>query len=190
MDYFDSDNDGLELLLNSPPPKGGEDDEKEFVDIDGEVLNVGTSDINDNMHLPNVSAYEELSSDDNGDLVRETDAHAEEVTDASEDSDDEQTLVMPKRKRKEPAPVWKCATKIKEGTRCNFCRTTFKSKEGNTTAITRHIIKAHANKPEVAEMKSKALLKKKKLASKKEVKNRNDSHQSKITVFSVKRGLL
>ena len=40
MDYFDSDNDGLELLLNSPPPKGGEDDEEESVDIDGEVLNV------------------------------------------------------------------------------------------------------------------------------------------------------
>ena len=37
MDYFDSDNDGLELLLNSPPPKGGEDDEEESVDIDGEV---------------------------------------------------------------------------------------------------------------------------------------------------------
>ena len=68
MDYFDSDNDGLELVLNSPPPKDGEDDEEESVDIDGEVLNVGTSDINDNMHLPNVSAYEELSSDDNGDL--------------------------------------------------------------------------------------------------------------------------
>lgn len=26
MDYFDSDNDGLELLLNSSPPKGGKDD--------------------------------------------------------------------------------------------------------------------------------------------------------------------
>ena len=86
MDYFDSDNDGLELLLNSPPPKGGEDDEEESVDIDGEVLNVGTSDVNDNRHLPNTSA-EELSSDDNGVVVRETDAHAEEVTDASEDSE-------------------------------------------------------------------------------------------------------
>ena len=116
------------------------------MNIDGEVLNMGTSDVkNDNRHLPNTSA-EELSSDDNGVVVRETDAHAEEVTDASEDSDDEQTLVMPKRKRKEPAPVWKCATKIKEGARCNFCRKTFKSKEGNTTAIIRHIIKAHANK--------------------------------------------
>ena len=63
MDYFDSDNDGLELLLNFPPPKGGEDDEEESVDIDGEVLNVGTSDVNDNRHFPNASA-EELSSDD------------------------------------------------------------------------------------------------------------------------------
>ena len=63
MDYFDSDNDGLELLLNSPPPKGSEDDEEESVDIDGEVLNLGASDVNDNRHLPNASA-EELSSDD------------------------------------------------------------------------------------------------------------------------------
>ena len=171
MDYLYSENDDLELVLNSPPPKDGEDDEEESVDNDEEVLNVGTSDINDNRHLSNVSAHEELSSDDNGDLVRETDAHTEEVTDASEDSDDEQALVMPKRKRKEPAPVWKCATKIKEGARCNFCKKTFKSKEGNTTAITRHIIKAHANKSEVAEMKSEALFKKKKLASKKEANN-------------------
>ena len=53
----------LELLLNSPPPKGGEDDEEESVDIDGEVLNLGASDVNDSRHLPNASA-EELSSDD------------------------------------------------------------------------------------------------------------------------------
>ena len=50
-------------LLNSLPSKGGEDDEEESVDIDGEVLNVGTSDVNDNRHFPNASA-EELSSDD------------------------------------------------------------------------------------------------------------------------------
>ena len=193
MDYYDSDDDNFELIQDSPPPNGGEHEE-EIVDLDGEaeVLNVvGTSDVNDNRHLlgPGGSAHDDLSSDDNGNPLQEADALYEEVSDA-EDSDDEQTLIMPKRKRKEPAPVWKCATKIKEGARCNFCRKTFKSKEGNTTAITRHIINAHANKPEVAEMKSEALLKKKKAASKKEAKTRNDSHQSKITVFSVKRGRL
>ena len=37
MVYFDSDYDGLELLLNSSPPKDGYDDEEESVNIDGGV---------------------------------------------------------------------------------------------------------------------------------------------------------
>ena len=95
MDYYDSEDDNLELIRDY-----GEDEE-EIVDLDREVVNVeveGTSDVNDNRHLsaPGVSAHEELSRDDNGNLVR--DALYEEVSDA-EDSDDEQTLVMLKRKK-------------------------------------------------------------------------------------------
>ena len=98
MDNSDSDNDGLEVVLNSPPPKDWENVEDEFVDFDSEALNLGTSEVNDNEHLPSVSAYGELPSDGMRDLEREIDTNSQDVTEA-EEIDDEQSLVMPKRKK-------------------------------------------------------------------------------------------
>ena len=83
---------------------------------------------------------------------------------------------MPERKLKDPAPVWKCYVKVKNGAKCNSCAKVFKTKDGNTGGINRHVIEKHVEQPEVKFMKKEVAKKKSTLAQKmkeKKVKLRN-----------------
>ena len=60
---------------------------------------------------------------------------------------------MQETKVKKPSPGWKCADKVDEGARCKFCKRVFKTKDGNTKSIIRHVTEKHSSKPDVKLMK-------------------------------------
>ena len=49
------------------------------------------------------------------------------------------SLKMPKRKVKDPSPVWKCAEKVDGGAKCNICGKLYKCTGGNTKGIIVHL---------------------------------------------------
>ena len=55
-------------------------------------------------------------------------------------------------KRKKTAPMWLCATEIKEGAKCNFCNYSCKIKDGTTTTMVRHLERHHHKEENVKRM--------------------------------------
>jgi len=89
--------------------------------------------------------------------VGEEDQEMDENVDASEDDDGELNnngLSMPKRKRKDPAPVWKnCAVRLEGGKgKCNFCSKIFTCTEGSTSTLVAHIKAKHSSLDAVKEL--------------------------------------
>ena len=53
---------------------------------------------------------------------------SDEENDEEEDKYAEDVLVMPKRKKKDPSPVWECgALRVAEGCKCIFCGKVYRS---------------------------------------------------------------
>ena len=115
----------------------------------------------------------------------EEDVSVSSEEDTIEDAN-ESYLKMPEQKWNDPAPVWKCAVKVKNGAKCNFCAKVYKTKGGNTGGINRHVME----KPEVKVMMKEAAKKKAKLAQKLKEKKANLRNQPSILAFSVKRSQL
>ena len=115
---------------------------------------------------------------------------AMEAGDESEVDERDEVLQMPERKVKKPSPEWKCADKVDEGARCKFCKRVFKTKDGNTKSIIRHVTEKHSSKPDVKLMKMEMTKKKEELNQKKKQKVARKSLQPKIFSFSKKRCFL
>ena len=123
------------------------------------------------------------------------DEHGEDESMEEEDESEvdkeaeEDVLDKPVRKVKKPSPVWKCADRADGGARCKFCKRVFKTKDGNTKSIIRHVTEKHSTKPDVKLMKLEMTKNKENLNQKKKVKAAK-SLQPKINFFSKKRGIL
>ena len=108
---------------------------------------------------PEEGESEEEYSDEQGEdslseRVNLNEEVAIELTDQEESPSEAEDdgLVTPKRKVKDPAPIWMCAIKVNSGAKCNFCQKIIKSCSGNTSSITRHVQRKHSNRQEVKEM--------------------------------------
>ena len=80
------------------------------------------------------------------DSQTETNADAEienEFADPPDEEVDDDGLVLPKRKKKEVAPVWTVATKTKEGAKCNICGKIYSMPQENTSNIMAHVKLKH-----------------------------------------------
>ena len=111
---------------------------------------------------------------------QERDIEDEDEEDQEDDEEDDigerSVLVLPKRKVKNPSPIWsECASKIYSesgsfiGGKCNFCGKVYKSKTGNTSNLTRHVTTRHKvdHKAEVGRLAKEKKTKNAKIKSKK-----------------------
>ena len=123
--------------------------------------------------------YDEIEMD-NDEVEEDQDVEEQgenEMDDFDEDQDDEEqgedqdggvedtdigrsvsdsVLVLPKRKVKDPSPIWnECGAKVYNesgcviGGKCNFCGKVYKSNTGNTSNLIRHVMIRHKDKAEV-----------------------------------------
>ena len=78
-------------------------------------------------------------------------------------------LKYPKRKLREPAPVWLCGGQsLPDGTdRCNICGRIFVSETSNTSNLRDHILRKHSKTPEGKKLKKMTDEKREKVAEKK-----------------------
>ena len=76
----------------------------------------------------------------------------EESGDEEESNNNE--LRMPKRKLKDPAPVWKhCATRLPDGKgKCRFCDKIFVCTDGSTSTLVAHVKSKHMKMDAVKEL--------------------------------------
>ena len=83
-------------------------------------------------------------------------------------------LKYPKRKIRDPAPVWLCGGEsLADGKdRCNICGRVFVSETSNTSNLRDHILRKHSKTPEGIKLKKMTDEKRHKLA---EVKKKNES---------------
>ena len=58
-------------------------------------------------------------------------------------------LIMPLRKLKEPSAVWKVAKRVEGGAKCKFCKKIYKCAQGSTTNIIAHMQSKHQSREEV-----------------------------------------
>ena len=101
----------------------------------------------------------------------------------SEEEEEASGLVMPERKRKLPAPVWKCAEKVEGGGKCNMCGKVYRCTGGNTSGIINHMLTQHPAKPEVKVMMMEMSNKKQKLKLKTQEKQKKAKNQPSILSF-------
>ena len=82
--------------------------------------NTETTERNNNEESERIDEDESLRDEEME--VVDVEVTLEENTDIPSMDEEEpgEVLSMPKRKRKDPAPVWQCATIVKDGARCNF----------------------------------------------------------------------
>ena len=153
------------------------------------------SDLEDSFEVGTDDAISVVGEENGNNLPGNTgdEAMEEGEGDASDTSEEEQDtsdnyLKMPERKLKDPAPVWKCAVRVNNGAKCNFCGKVYKTKDSNTAGITRHVKEKHAEKPEVKVMMREVVKKKAKLIQKMKEKTAKLRNQPSILSFSVKRG--
>ena len=103
-------------------------------------------------------------------------------------------FVMPVRKRKGAAPVWKkCALRLDDKIgKCNFCGKVFKCAVGSTSTIVSHIILKHGNLEAVKELLELIKSKRQNTLQAKELKNKKSSSvcQSSMLNFAVKIGAI
>ena len=101
-------------------------------------------------------------------------------------------LSMPKRKRKEPAPVWnKCATRFEDGKgKCNFCSRIFACTEGSTSTLVAHIRTSHSKKDAVKELIVDINKKKEETLAKMKKRKMETSIQPSILSFAGRRGVI
>ena len=71
-----------------------------------------------------------------------------------EEESNNNELTMPKRKLKDPAPVWKhCATRLPDGKgKCRFCDKIFACADGSTTTLVAHVKSKHTKTDAVKEL--------------------------------------
>ena len=127
-----------------------------------------------------------------------------EMDDSDEDQDDEEqgedqdggvedtdtgrsvsdsVLVLPKRKVKDPSPIWnECGAKVYNesgcviGGKCNFCGKVYKSNTGNTSNLIRHVMIRHKDKAEVGRLsKERKILDAKRKSKKVEAEKKRKS---------------
>ena len=86
-------------------------------------------------------------------------------------------LKYPKRKLREPAPVWLCGGQsLPDGTdRCNICGRIFVSETSNTSNLRDHILRKHSKTPEGKKLKKMTDEKREKVA---EMKKKNESKKA------------
>ena len=100
---------------------------------------------------------------------------ANDLEDGRENQEGEAgVLKYPKRKLREPAPVWLCGGQsLPDGTdRCNICGRIFVSETSNTSNLRDHILRKHSKTPEGKKLKKMTDEKRKKLAEMKKKMNR------------------
>ena len=123
-------------------------------------------------------------------VVNEENNNEEESAD---DEDDDDGLEMPERKNKNPAAVWTLAKRVPGGAKCRICEKILKCSRSNTSNILGHLTSKHRDREEVKKLvkdqeAKKEVVKLKRLQ--KERKEKMNTSQSKITSFSVKRGVM
>ena len=99
---------------------------------------------------------------------------------------------MPKRKRKDQAPVWnQCALKVVGGGKCKFCSKIYACTGGSTTTLVAHLKRKHSHLEEVKALIVQTSKKSEevKLANIKKRK-REASFQPSITNFTGRRGVI
>ena len=100
---------------------------------------------------------------------------ANDLEDGRENQEGEAgVLKYPKRKLREPAPVWLCGGQsLPDGTdRCNICGRIFVSETSNTSNLRDHILRKHSKTPEGKKLKKMTEEKREKVA---EMKKKNES---------------
>ena len=168
-----------------------------------DVMEVTAGSVSEGLDVDDLPNIEHQLQDDDMDTVTTDDNRLEdneEDKDQSSDNDsegddrdnNENSLKMPERKRKDPAPIWKYAERVENGARCKFCRKLYKSKHGNTSNISRHVMEKHTNEPEAKLLKAEMEKKKERLILKQKLveKRKSEQGQTKITNFTKKRGLI
>ena len=116
----------------------------------------------------------------------------EESGDEEESNNNE--LRMPKRKLKDPAPVWKhCATRLPDGKgKCRFCDKIFVCTDGSTSTLVAHVKSKHMKMDAVKELISDIKKKKDEIELAKVIKKRKieASKQPSILTFTGRRGAI
>ena len=87
-----------------------------------------------------------------GRILPRREGEGDESGDEEESNNNE--LTMPKRKLKDPAPVWKhCATRLPDGKgKCRFCDKIFACADGSTTTLVAHVKSKHTKTDAVKEL--------------------------------------
>ena len=89
-----------------------------------------------------------LNTDTGNECAKETDDGGAAVGTSELESTD-QVLVIPKRKLKDPSPVWdNGAVMWENGIKCNFCGKNYSYNSSNTSNIMEHIITKHSDRTE------------------------------------------
>ena len=87
-----------------------------------------------------------LNTDTGNECAKETDDGGAAVGTSELESTD-QVLVIPKRKLKDPSPVWdNGAVMWENGIKCNFCGKNYSYNSSNTSNIMEHIIAKHSDR--------------------------------------------
>jgi hypothetical protein len=111
----------------------------------------------------------------------------EVIEDSSSSEEECEGLVTLSRKRKEPSPVWECgAIKIEGGTKCTLCGKEYKCSSGNTSNVTRHILKNHQKQSEGKKLKQMTSSKKSREDEKKKTKKGKAEEKNKVRQSSIK----
>ena len=112
---------------------------------------------------------------------------------SNDESDEEDLLTAPTRKRKVPSPVWECGgVKVDGGSKCCIalsngliCGRLFKSLSRNTSNIIRHILEKHKNSPEGQRLKEKVVAKKRKVEEQNKVKEARKNEKKAFSQSSI-----
>ena len=179
MSFSDSDDDGFSIVVDSSQ--------------DQSVIRTGSIRSRDDQE-----EEEYVNSSQTEEAVGEEDQEMDENVDASEDDDGELNnngLSMPKRKRKDPAPVWKnCAVRLEGGKgKCNFCSKIFTCTDGSISTLVAHIKSKHSSLDAVKELIGDINKKKEgiELAKKvKRLKQMKTGKQASILSFTGRRGVI
>jgi hypothetical protein len=131
--------------------------------------------------------YDEVQESSDED---DADEGGEEDDDDREEDDNEdeggEGLVDPKRKSKDPSPVWAFGgIMVKGGAKCRVCGKVYRTTTRNTSNLVKHIISKHKNKPEGKMLKIEMDKKRKRKDEAMKLKDAKKADQKKFSQSSM-----
>ena len=195
MYFSDSEDEDLEVVIDGdqdPPVLGAEVNQSRY---DQEDDNSADVEQENRRQARDAAGEDDQEMDVSDGQVRDNDQAGDADVGEVEVDDGELNnngLSMPKRKRKEPAPVWKkCATRLEDGKgKCNFCSRIFACTEGSTSTLVAHIRTSHSKKDAVKELIVDINKKKEETLAKMKKRKMETSIQPSILSFAGRRGVI